>query len=75
MCSCVWYPDHQGVMRAMFDDELQQSINEAFGFGDQYEGGFVYTGDHTMYEGLTVLDKPHIDASGSVSAMMLYNHE
>ena len=56
----------------MRDDELQLEITEQFGWGDDYEGGFLYTGDHTPYEGLTVLEMPHIDSSGSVSGMSLH---
>ncbi|MBT8450072.1 MAG: hypothetical protein KJO69_10300 [Gammaproteobacteria bacterium] len=67
--------DHYGTPRALFDDELQHEINEANEWGDDYNGGFVYTGDQSMYEGLTILDHPHIDGNGSVSAIPLYNHE
>lgn len=73
--SYMYLFDHAGTPRAMFDGELQHEINETYGWGDQYEGGFVYTGDESMYEGLTILDHPHIDGNGSVSAIPLYNHE
>ena len=49
-----------------FDDELQHEIIDSNGWGDDYEGGFLYTGDESKYEGLTVLDHPHITAAGTV---------
>lgn len=54
-----------------FDDELQQEIIDSNGWGDDYEGGFQYTGDESMYEGLTLLEHPHITAAGSVVDSML----
>lgn len=69
------FPNLDGHDRAVFDDELQQEINECFGWDNQYDGGFVYAGDHSEYEGLTIIDHPHIDACGTVSAIPLYNHE
>ena len=62
-------------MSPRFDDELQQEVNESYEFDNDYDGGFVYHGDESMYEGLTIVDHPHIDGSGSVSGMPLYNHE
>lgn len=64
-----------GTDRVMLDSELQHEINETYDWGDDYEGGFVYSGDDSMYEGLTILDHPHIDGSGSVCAIPLYVHE
>ena len=69
------FDDHNGDPRIMLDDELQHSINETYEWGDDYEGGFVYSGDESEYEGLTVLEHPHVDGTGSVSAMPLCNHE
>lgn len=66
---------HTDGVSARFDDELQTEVIESQGWGDDYEGGFVYTGDESMYEGLTILDRIHIDGRGSVSAMPLYNWE
>lgn len=79
MCE-IWsnlamFDDHDGNARILLDSELQHEVNEANDWGDEYEGGFVYSGDESEYEGLTILDHPHIDGNGSVSAMPLYNHE
>lgn len=52
------FDDHDGVARIMLDDELQHEINETYEWGDDYEGGFVYSGDSSMYEGLTIIDAP-----------------
>lgn len=72
----VSFDDGSGNERVMLDDELQQEIIEQEEWGDDYEGGFLYQGDYSEYEGLTILDHPHIDgAGGSVSAMPLYNWE
>lgn len=80
MSDMIWnrlarFDDHNGTPRIMLDDELQHEINETYGWGDEYEGGFVYSGDSSMYEGLTIIERPHIDGNGSVSAMPLFNHE
>lgn len=58
-----------------FDDELAAELAEQFEWDNPYDGAFLYHGDDTLYEGLTILDHPHIDGRGSVSAMCLYNHE
>lgn len=80
MCGEIWsnlamFDDHDGNARILLDSELQHEVNESNDWGDDYEGGFVYSGDSSMYEGLTIIECPHIDGNGSVSAMPLYNHE
>lgn len=44
-----------GLSRIRLDDELQHEINETFEWDNDYDGGFVYSGDSSIYEGLTVV--------------------
>lgn len=64
-----------GQTRVRLDDELQHELVEQFEWDTDYDGGFYYHGDDTEYEGLTILDHPHIDGHGTVSAMPTFNHE
>lgn len=52
-----------------YDDELAMEINEANEWGNPYDGGFIYEGDESIYEGLTILHNPYIDSYGSVAAI------
>lgn len=53
----VW-DDGSGNERPMFDDELAQELCEQNEWDNPYDGGFLYSGDKSEYEGLTIHDCP-----------------